>query len=52
MTSMSETLSSESRKYMNSAKNLNLQLLYRKYGPPAVVALVILLVLFIRLYWF
>jgi len=52
MTEMSGTLSMESRKYMQSAKHLNLQLLYRKYGPPAIVGLVILLVLYLRWYWF
>ena len=52
MTEMSGHLSAESRKYMNSAKKINLQLLYRKYGPAVVVGLVIVVVLYIRLYWF
>jgi vesicle transport protein SEC22 len=52
MTEMSGNLSMESRKYLQSTKTLNLQLLYRKYGPPAVVVAVIVLVLVVRYYWF
>ena len=48
----SSQLSQESRKYAKDAKNLNMQLLYRQYGPPAVVAIVILLVLYIRIWWY
>ena len=52
MTEISGQLSSESRKYAKDAKNLNLQLLYRKYGPPLIVFLIVLLVIYVRLWWF
>ncbi|KAJ3066205.1 SNAP receptor [Podochytrium sp. JEL0797] len=52
MSTMSSQLSEKSKKYMKDSKKLNLQALYQKYGPPAIVAGVVLLVLFLRFYWF
>lgn len=49
---MSNNLSMESRKYAKDAKDLNFQLLYRQYGPVAIVAIVVLLVIIIRLWFF
>jgi vesicle transport protein SEC22 len=49
---MSSQLASDSRKYAKDAKNLNLQALYRKYGPPVIVLGVVLVVLYIRFWWF
>ncbi|CAG8747442.1 8668_t:CDS:2, partial [Ambispora leptoticha] len=43
MSSLSDQLRYESQKYKKSARDLNLQLLYRKYGPPVVIFLVIFL---------
>ncbi|KAI8852685.1 Longin-like domain-containing protein, partial [Chytridium lagenaria] len=48
MSTLSSQLSQESKKYMKDAKKLNLQALYQKYGPPALVAAVVLVVLWIR----
>lgn len=52
MTEISGQLSSESRKFAKDAKNLNLQLLYRKYGPPVIVLLIVIIVLYVRFWWF
>ncbi|KAJ3205796.1 SNAP receptor [Dinochytrium kinnereticum] len=41
----------KSKKYLKDAKKLNLQALYQKYGPPAIIALVVLIVLWIRFVW-
>ena len=51
MTSMSSTLSSESKKYLKDAKHLNWMALYQKYGPPAIVVSIIMLVLYLRFFW-
>jgi vesicle transport protein SEC22 len=50
MQDLSKQLSDNSKKYLKDTKNLNLQALYQKYGPPAIVAAVILFVLFLRFY--
>lgn len=52
MTELSMQLTSESRKYVKNTRQLNLQLLYRKYGPPLVVALVVIIVLYVRFAFF
>ncbi|KAJ3117347.1 SNAP receptor [Phlyctochytrium bullatum] len=51
MSTLSSHLSQESKKYLKDAKKLNMQALYQKYGPPAIVAVVVLLVLWIRFVW-
>ncbi|KAJ1969761.1 SNAP receptor [Dimargaris xerosporica] len=52
MDTMSENLRAQSLKYRRDARNLNLQALYRKYGIPAIVILVFLLLIYVRLAWF
>jgi len=52
MSSLSDQLRYESQKYKKSARDLNLQLLYRKYGPPAVILLVFFLVIYWRFWWY
>jgi len=52
MTELSNQLSMESKKYVRDAKKLNLQLLYRKYGAPLAVVVIVLLVIYIRFSWF
>ncbi|KAG9289819.1 hypothetical protein G9A89_015399 [Geosiphon pyriformis] len=52
MSSLSDQLRYESQKYKKSARDLNLQLLYRKYGPPAVILLVFFLVIYWRYWWY
>ena len=51
MSTLSQTLSSESKKFLKDTKRLNLQALYQKYGPPIVVILLVLLVLWVRWMW-
>ncbi|ORZ40785.1 hypothetical protein BCR44DRAFT_1492395 [Catenaria anguillulae PL171] len=48
MGTMSEALRESSLKYRKDARKLRLEAMYRTYGPPAVVLLVILLVLYFR----
>ncbi|KAJ3287460.1 SNAP receptor [Rhizoclosmatium sp. JEL0117] len=52
MATMSSQLKENSKKYMKHSKQLNMQALYQKYGPPAIVAGVVLFVLFLRFWWF
>ncbi|KAI8909074.1 Longin-like domain-containing protein [Gorgonomyces haynaldii] len=47
----SQTLAQESKKYLKDTKNLNLQALYQKYGPPVIVLLIVAFVLYIRTWW-
>ncbi|KAJ3085626.1 SNAP receptor [Quaeritorhiza haematococci] len=51
MTSLSSTLSAESRKYKDKAKQLHLLALYQKYGPFAIVGAIVLFFLYLRFYW-
>lgn len=51
MDDMSSKIKADSEKYRKSAKNLNLMALYQKYGPPAIVISLILVVLYIRFWW-
>ena len=48
MTQMSSSLSAESKKYAGRARDLSRAALFKKYAPAAVVAAVVLLVLFLR----
>ena len=50
MESRSSTLLSESKKFEKLGKYINLQALYRTYGPIVAVALVILFVIYIRFF--
>jgi len=52
MSELSNKLTLESKKYARDAKNLNLQLLYRKYGPAVIVLLIVIVVIYIRFWWF
>lgn len=51
MSTMSSNLSSESKKYLQDTKNLNLKALYQKYGPPVIVVTVVILVFYLRSFW-
>lgn len=50
MSEMSSQLVSDSNKYLKGTKYLNWQAMYRKYGPPTFVILVVLIVLYWR-FW-
>jgi vesicle transport protein SEC22 len=47
MSEISSKLSEESKKYAKEAKQLNLQALYRKYGPPVIVVTIVLFVFYV-----
>ncbi|KAI9027958.1 Longin-like domain-containing protein [Hyaloraphidium curvatum] len=51
MSHLSQSLSSESKKFLKDTRRLNLQALYQKYGPPIVVVLLVIAVLWIRWIW-
>jgi vesicle transport protein SEC22 len=51
MQTASQTLSSESKKYLQDSKYLNWQALYQKYGPPVIVITVVMIVFYLRVYW-
>lgn len=51
MSSMSSSLKEQSEKYRKDAKNLNLQAFYQKYGPVAVVGVLVLVVIYLRFFW-
>ena|SRR6185312_17060362 len=51
MSNLSDQLRYESQKYKKSARDLNLQLLYRKYGPFAVIGFVVFVVIAWR-WWY
>lgn len=52
MSAMSEQLFGHSKKYFSHTRKLNLQFLYRKYGPILIVSLIVLVLLYIRFKWF
>ncbi|KAI8881736.1 snare-like protein, partial [Backusella circina FSU 941] len=52
MSTISGELKDSAKLFKDKARHLNLQALYRKYGPPAAIASVILFVLLIRYYFF
>ena len=52
MTNLSDQLKREAEKYRKETYQLNLQALYRKYGPPGIVILVVMLVLYVRFWWY
>ncbi|KAJ3299978.1 SNAP receptor [Borealophlyctis nickersoniae] len=51
MSTISQSLSADTKKYLKDAKKLNLQALYQKYGPPVIVLLIVFLVIYIRFFW-
>lgn len=51
LSQLSSQLSSESKKYAKNARQLNIQAMYRKYGPPIIVLAIILLILYLRSYF-
>ncbi|KAG2175508.1 hypothetical protein INT43_001155 [Umbelopsis isabellina] len=52
MSHISGELKDSAKLFKDKARDLNLQALYRKYGPPAIVILVLLIVIYIRYYLF
>lgn len=52
MSSLSDQLRYESQKYKKSARDLNLQLFLRKYGPLGFIFVIIILVLYWRFWWY
>ncbi|KAI8898266.1 Longin-like domain-containing protein [Globomyces pollinis-pini] len=51
MSNASQNLSSESKKYLKDSRHLNWQALYQKYGPPIIVLTIVILVFYIRVWW-
>ncbi|KAI9209910.1 Longin-like domain-containing protein [Polychytrium aggregatum] len=51
MQSASSTLRDNSKKYKDKSRDLHRQALLQKYGPVAAVGLVVLLVLYVRFWW-
>lgn len=51
MEDKSKNLQYETKKYLQDSKQLNLNAFYQKYGPPAVIGIVVLLVFYVRIYW-
>ncbi|CAJ0901934.1 6613_t:CDS:2 [Entrophospora sp. SA101] len=51
MSSLSDQLRYESQKYKKSARDLHLQLLYRKYGPLAFIVFIFGVVIYWRYLW-
>ncbi|KAI9301057.1 Longin-like domain-containing protein [Cunninghamella echinulata] len=52
MSHISSELKDSAQIYKDKARYLNLQALYRKYGPPVAIATVILFVILLRYYYF
>lgn len=52
MSHISGELKDSAKLFKDKARDLNLQALYRKYGPPAIVILILLFVIYIRYYLF
>lgn len=52
MSHISGELKDSAKMFKDKARHLNLQALYRKYGPPVIIATVILLVFTVRYYYF
>ncbi|KAI9095897.1 Longin-like domain-containing protein [Phlyctochytrium arcticum] len=51
MSTASRDLADRTKEYHKNAKQLNLQALYQKYGPPVIVLTVVTLVVYIRFWW-
>jgi vesicle transport protein SEC22 len=52
MSHISGELKDSAKLFKDKARDLNLQALYRKYGPPAIVILILMFVIYIRYYLF
>jgi hypothetical protein len=48
----SDLLLRDSARYRKTARDVNLQALYRKYGPPVIILFVFLLVIYWRFWWY
>ncbi|KAL1916103.1 uncharacterized protein VTP21DRAFT_6107 [Calcarisporiella thermophila] len=51
MSQLSSQLRDHSDDFKRRARHLNLQALYRKYGPPVIVGIIFLLVVYWRFFW-
>ncbi|KAI8913987.1 hypothetical protein PhCBS80983_g02996 [Powellomyces hirtus] len=51
MSIQSKDLSAQSKSYLRDTKQLNLQALYQKYGPPVIVLGIVMIVLYLRFWW-
>lgn len=49
MSTFSKELSIQSRNYLKKTRRLNLKALYHKYGPMAIVVLIVATVLFLKM---
>ncbi|KAG0236570.1 SNAP receptor [Actinomortierella wolfii] len=47
----SQLLLRDSARYRKTARDVNLQALYRKYGPPVIILVVVLFVIYLRFWW-
>ncbi|OMJ19241.1 Protein transport protein sec22 [Smittium culicis] len=52
MSTLSDQLRDQSKKYRKDAKNLNIMAMYRKYGIPAAIVLVFFIIIYIRFRFF
>lgn len=52
MSTISGELKDSAKMFKDKARHLNLQALYRKYGPPVAIATFILIIILVRYYWF
>ncbi|PVU91938.1 hypothetical protein BB559_003922 [Furculomyces boomerangus] len=52
MSSLSDKLRDQSKKYRKDARQLNIDAMYRKYGIPAAIAFIIIFILYIRFRFF
>jgi vesicle transport protein SEC22 len=52
MSLMSDTLAAESKRFVRDARQLNLDALYRKYGTPAVLVVVVIFSLWVWIKFF
>jgi vesicle transport protein SEC22 len=51
MQTTSSNLSNQSKKYLKDTKKLHWQALYQTYGPPVIVVSIVLIVFYIRMFW-
>ena len=51
MTTASQSLKSQSEKYLKDTRHLNWQALYQKYGPPMIVVGIVSFVFYVRMWW-
>lgn len=51
MSLLSTNLSSESKRFVKDARQLNIDMLYRKYGPPSIALIIVLFFLWVWFRW-